>query len=95
MQRAWNAYTQDPNEKILLAGDKINSSMKRFQITTESISTIFNTRRPFTRVFYATSQDEAYKAFVKWMNDRQLHEDKTKTTIVELTSEGEDGRNKE
>lgn len=92
MQRAWNAYTQDPNEKILLAGDRINTALKRYQITTESISTIFNTRRPFTRVFYATSQDEAYNMFVKWMSDRQLHEDKSKTTITELTQEGEDGR---
>lgn len=92
MQRAWNAYTQDPNEKILLAGDRIDSKQKRYQITTESISTIFNTRRPFTRVFYATSQDEAYNQFVKWMADRQLHENKSKTTIVELSSEGEDGR---
>jgi hypothetical protein len=92
MQRAWNAYTQDPNDKILLAGDRINSTMKRYQITTESISTIFNTRRPFTRVFYATSEEEARKQFVKWMSDRQLHEDRSKTTIVELKAEGEDGR---
>ena len=93
IQRAWNAYTSDPNDKILLAGDRIDSRMKRYQITTDSISTIFNTRRPFTRVFYATSKEEAYKAFVKWMADRQLHEDKSKTTIVELNMEGEDGRN--
>lgn len=92
IQRAWNAYTADPNDKILLAGDRIDSRMKRYQITTDSISTIFNTRRPFTRVFYATSQEEAYKMFIKWMSDRQLHEDKSKTTIVELSSEGEDGR---
>lgn len=94
LQRAWNAYTSDPNDKILLAGDRIDSKMKRYQITTDSISTIFNTRRPFTRVFYATSQEEAYTQFVKWMSDRQLHEDKSKTTIVELKSEGEDGRDK-
>lgn len=94
LQRAWNAYTSDPNDKILLAGDRIDSKMKRFQITTDSISTIFNTRRPFTRVFYATSQDDAYTQFVKWMSDRQLHEDKSKTTIIELKSEGEDGRDK-
>ena len=75
-----------------MAGDKIDSNQKRFQITTESISTILNTRRPFTRVFYATSKEEAYSMFVKWMSDRQLHEDKSKTTIVELKSEGEDGR---
>lgn len=92
IQRAWNAYTSDPSDKILLAGDRIDSKQKRFQITTDSISTIFNTRRPFTRVFYATSKDEAYSMFVKWMADRQLHEDKSKTTIVELKSEGEDGR---
>lgn len=93
MQRAWNSYTQDPNDKILLVGDRIDSTMKRFQITTESISTIFNTRRPFTRVFYATDEEHAHAMFVKWMSDRNLHEDKSKTTIVELKSEGEDGRN--
>jgi len=92
MQRAWNAYTQDPNEKILLAGDRIDSMMKRYQITTETISTIFNTHRPFTRVFYASDRDIAYNQFVKWLADRQLHEDKSKTTIVELGVEGEDGR---
>lgn len=95
MQRAWNAYTQDPNDKILLAGDRIDSVMKRFQITTDSISTIFNTRRPFTRVFYATDKDVAYTMFKQWMADRNLHEDKSKTTIVELTNEGEDPRGKE
>lgn len=92
MQRAWNAYTQDPNDKILLAGDKIDSSMKRYQITTDSISTIFNTKRPFTRVFYATDEKHAYDIFKKWMADRNLHEDPKKTTIVELKNEGEDGR---
>lgn len=92
MQRAWNAYTQDPNDKILLAGDKIDSSMKRYQITTDSISTIFNTKRPFTRVFYATDEKHAYDIFKKWMADRNLHEDPKKTTIVELTNEGEDLR---
>ena len=92
LQRAWNAYTQDPNEKILLAGDRIDSTMKRFQITTESISTIFNTRRPFTRVFYATSKENAYEMFTKWMSDRQLHEDKSKTVITELSVEGENGK---
>lgn len=95
MQRAWNAYTQDPNDKILLAGDRIDSTMKRFQITTDSISTIFNTRRPFTRVFYATDKESAYKMFKQWMADRNLHEDPKKTTIVELTNEGEDPRGKE
>lgn len=95
MQRAWNAYTQDPNDKILLAGDKINSVMKRFQITTTSISTIFNTKRPFTRVFYATDKDAAYNMFKQWMSERNLHEDTSKTTIVELKDDGsKDGREK-
>ena len=94
LERAWNAYTADPNDKILLAGDRIESKKKRFQITTESISTILNTRRPFTRVFYAESKEDAYDQFIKWMSDRQLHEDKTKTTIVELGTEGKDGREK-
>lgn len=89
MQRAWNSYTTDPNDKILMSRDRINSTQKRFQITTESISTIFNTKRPFTRVFYATSKEEAYDIFVKWMAERQLHENKEKTTIVELKNEGE------
>ena len=30
--------------------------------------------------------------FTRWLSDRQLHEDKTKTIITELTSEGQDGR---
>lgn len=90
MQRAWNSYTQDPAEKIVLIGDvdKTSSVLKRFQITTESISTIYNTKRPFTRVFYATDKDIAYDMFVKWMADRNLHENKSKTTIVELNSNG-------
>ena len=87
MQRAWNSYTQDPNDKIVLAGDKVDSSLKRYQITTESISTIFNTRKPFTRVFYATDKDTAYDMFKKWMADRNLHEDPKKTTIVELKND--------
>lgn len=95
LQKAWHAYTSDPSEKTLMAGDRIDSRMKRYQITTDSLSTIFNTRRPFTRIFYATSEEEAYKQFVKWMSDRQLHEDKSKTTIVELTPVGEDGRKEE
>jgi len=95
LQRAWNSYTSDPGDKILLAGDRIDSKMKRYQITTDSVSTIFNSRRPFTRVFYATSKEEAYKQFTKWMSDRQLHEDKSKTTITELTPLGEDGRKEE
>ena len=88
MQRAWNAYTQDPNDKILLAEDrKIDSTIKRYQITTDSISTIFNTRRPFTRVFYATDKNVAYNMFKQWMADRNLHEDPKKTTIVELKND--------
>lgn len=95
MKNAWDAYTTDPNEKQLMSGDRINSNQKRFQITTESISTIFNTKKPFTRIFYAVSKEEAYDKFVKWMADRQLHENKSKTTIVELLQEGKDGREKE
>lgn len=95
MQRAWNSYTQDPNDKILLAGDRIDSTMKRYQITTDSISTIFNTRRPFTRVFYATDEKHAHELFKQWMADRNLHEDPKKTTIVELKNDGEDPRGKE
>ena len=92
MKKAWDAYTADPNEKQLMSGDRINSIQKRFQITTESISTILNTKKPFTRIFYATSKEEAYEKFTKWMSERQLHENKSKTVIVELTQEGVDGR---
>lgn len=88
MQRAWNAYTQDPNDKILLAGDRIDSTLKRYQITTESVSTIFNTRRPFTRVFYAEDEEDAHDMLVKWFADRQLYENKAKTIITELKSDG-------
>jgi hypothetical protein len=96
MQRAWNAYTQDPNDKILLVGDRIDSTMKRFQISTESISTIFNTRRPFTRVFYATDKETAYKIFKQWMTERNLQENPRKTVITELKNDGsEDPRGKE
>ena len=87
MQRAWNAYTQDPNDKILLAGDRIDSTLKRYQITTESVSTIFNTKRPFTRVFYAKNEEEAHEMLVKWFADRQLHENKAKTVITELKAD--------
>ena len=88
MQRAWNAYTQDPNDKVLLAGDRIDSALKRYQITTESISTIFNTKRPFTRVFYAKNEEDAHEMLVKWFADRQLHENKSKTVITELKTDG-------
>ena len=88
MQRAWNAYTQDPNDKILLAGDRIDSTLKRYQITTESVSTIFNTKRPFTRVFYAKNEEDAHDMLVKWFADRQLHENKAKTVITELKADG-------
>lgn len=88
MQRAWNAYTADPNDKILLAGDRIDSTLKRYQITTESISTIFNTKRPFTRVFYAKNEEDAHEMLVKWFADRQLHENRSKTVITELKADG-------
>lgn len=94
LQKVWSSYINTiTNPTIESSTDKITTvQQRRFQITTESISTIFNTRRPFTRVFYATSQEEAYEKFLKWMSERQLHENKNKTTIVELTQEGEDGR---
>lgn len=84
MQKIWDSYTANPSEKILMAKDRIDSTMKRYQITTESISTILNTKRPFTRVFYAANEEDAYNKFVTWMADRQLHENKSKTTITEL-----------
>ena len=84
LQKAWTAYTADPTEKSTLANEKTESSLKRYQISTETFSTIFNTRKPFTRVFYATSKEVAYEQFTKWISDRQLHENKSKTTVVEL-----------
>lgn len=95
LQRAWESYIADPTEKTVLSGERMTSALKRYQITTDSISTIFNTRKPFTRVFYAMTKEDAYKMFVKWMADRQLHEDKSKTTIVELSGDGKDVREKE
>lgn len=94
LKRAWTAYTSDPTDKPVLSSDsdRITSKLKRYQITTETISTILNTRRPFTRIFYATSEEEAHDAFIKWLSERQLHENKSKTTVVELSTEGEDGR---
>ena len=84
-----NSPMNNQNEKI------VTVPQKRYQITTKSISTMYNTKRPFTRVFYAASKEEASDKFVKWMAERQLHEDKSKTTVVELQMEGEDGRKKE
>ena len=75
-----------PTEKVVLSREKIDSIIKRYQISTETISTIYNTRRPFTRVFYAISEEEARRLFTQWLSDRQLHEDKSKTTVVELSS---------
>ena len=94
LKKTWESYiTNMTNPTINNQNEKIVTvQQKRYQITTESISTIYNTKRPFTRVFYATSKEEAYDKFVKWMAERQLHEDKSKTTIVELSSEGIDGR---
>ena len=66
----------------------IDSALKRYQITTESISTIFNSRRPFTRVFYAKNEEDAHEMLVKWFADRQLHENKAKTVITELKADG-------
>lgn len=86
LQNAWNAYTQDPNDKMSPIEDKPSDITKRYQITTDSISTILNTRRPFTRVFYAADKESAYKMFKQWMADRNLHEDPKKTTIIELTN---------
>lgn len=95
LQKIWNSYVNTMANPYTPDTTKIETvPQKRFQITTESISTIFNTRRPFTRVFYATSKEEAYEKFVKWMGERQLHEDKSKTTITELSNEGEDGRDR-
>lgn len=94
LKKAWELYVSDPTEKPVLNSDKnrIESNLKRYQITTETISTIFNTKRPFTRIFYATTPEKAHEIFIKWLSDRQLHENKSKTTIVELKSEGEYGK---
>ena len=86
LKKTWESYiTNMTNPTINNQNEKIVTvQQKRYQITTESISTIYNTKRPFTRVFYAVSKEEAYDKFVKWMAERQLHEDKSKTTVVEL-----------
>lgn len=63
----------------------ITQEEKKFKVTTDSISIIFNTKRPFTRVFYAKSKEEAYEKFLEWMSKNQLREDKDKTKIVELS----------
>ena len=94
IQKIWN----NDNEVLSSESEEVTTediTQKKFQITTESISTIFNTRRPFTRVFYASTKEEAYEQFLKWMTDRQLHEDKSKTIITELNMEGENGEKKE
>ena len=90
IQRAMDVHTQDHDGKTLFTTteDRADNTMKRFQITTDSISTIFNTRRPFTRVFYAIDKDGAYNMFKQWMADRNLHEDPKKTSIVELQNDG-------
>ena len=75
MQKIWNVPTN-------------NNEIKQYQITTESISTIFNTKRPFTRVFSAKTKEDAYNDFIKWMAEHQLHENKSKTTITELIKGG-------
>lgn len=90
IKKAWTVYNE--NMTVTTNNNENTNVQKKYQITTDSISTIFNTRRPFTRVFYATSKDEAYNMFVKWLAERQLHEDKSKTTIIELSQEGIDGR---
>ena len=93
LQRAWSAYLGDPSEKEKMAGDRTSSAIRRYQISTETISTIFNTKKPFTRIFYATSEEEARKLFTQWLSERQLHENKSKTTVIELTSRNSiDGR---
>lgn len=82
IQNAWGDGVSNTDTVVPI--EKSESDTKRFQITTDSISTIFNTRRPFSRVFYATDKEKAYDMFKQWMSDRNLHEDTKKTTIVEL-----------
>lgn len=73
-----------------VAGDTTDTAtstadtLRRYQITTETYSTILNTRKSFTRVFRAKTKGEAYMDFKKWLADRQLHENEKKTSIIEL-----------
>lgn len=89
LQRAWAGYNADPTDKQTLVGDRVDSNLKRYQITTDTISTILNTRKRFTRVFYATSKEDSHDKFIKWLSERNLHEDPKKTVIVELTNDSE------
>lgn len=81
MQKALDIQVEEPNNETTIKKDEV---MKAYQVTTDSISTIYNTRRPFSRVFYATNEDMAYDMFKQWMAEKSLHEDPKKTTIIEL-----------
>lgn len=77
-----DATTVNKN-KVMNIKEFTNAKLKKFQIATESKSVIFNTRKPFTRVFYAKSKEDAYSQFVKWMAEHNFQEVKNKTRIIE------------
>lgn len=77
-------YDSNPMDRILTGNEQVVSTLKRYQITTVSISTIFNTHRPFTRIFYAQDEEDARKQLTAWFDSRQLHEDKSKTVVTLL-----------
>lgn len=58
--------------------------LKKYEVSTDSVSTIYNTRRPFSRVFYAVDEKTAYTMFKNWMAEKNLHEDPKKTIIKEV-----------
>ena len=58
--------------------------IKKYEVSTDSISTIYNTRRPFSRVFYAVDENTAYTMFKNWMAEKNFHEDPKKTIIKEI-----------
>lgn len=80
-----DSYNSDPSDKTLVNSRRTTSVLKRYKITTNSISTILNTRKPFTRIFYATDEADARNQLTTWLKDRQLHEDKSATVVTLLT----------
>lgn len=87
-QKTCDMYRKDPNTKMVLDSDtkRLQSPRKRYQVSTYSISNIYNTRKPFTRIFYARSEEDAHAELVRFLSERNLIEDTTHTSILELAS---------
>lgn len=81
IQKITNSSLQND---IINTNDTVKENvMKRYRITTESISDLLNTRKPFSRVFWAPNKDIAYKMFTQWMSNKNLREEPSKTVIEE------------